>query len=182
MLSSRKFKKVCKSRGANIEELAGRIARGGLSKKNAISAIKNWQKGLMKPIPGRDDIRHLAEGLGVEVNEIKGWRSSYKYAPISPQKARLVSQLIVDRPVQDAMDLLKFTSKRAAGMFDKVLKSAVADADEQQADVDRLFVSEARVDDAGLRIGTKRWIAKDRGRAHPIRKKASHLYVTVAET
>ena len=63
--------------------------------------------------------------------------------------------------------------------MDKVLKSAVADADEQQADVDRLYVSQARVDDAGVRIGTKRWIAKDRGKAHPIRKKASHLYVTV---
>ena len=181
MLSSNKFREVCKRRGASIEELAGRIARGGLSKKQAVTAIKNWQKGLMKPIPSRDDINHLAEGLGVEVNEIKGWRSSYKYAPISPRKARLVSQVIVDRPVQDAMDLLKFTHKRAASMFDKVLKSAVADADEQQADVDRLYVSEARVDDAGVRIGTRRWIPKDRGRAHPIRKKASHLYVTVAE-
>jgi large subunit ribosomal protein L22 len=79
------------------------------------------------------------------------------------------------------MDLLKFTRKRAASMIDKVLKCAVADADEQQADVDNLYVSEARVDDAGIRIGTKRWIPKDRGRAHPIRKKACHIYVTVTE-
>jgi ribosomal protein L22 len=37
------------------------------------------------------------------------------------------------------------------------------------------------VDDAGVRIGTKRWIAKDRGRAHPIRKKACHIHVTVTQ-
>jgi ribosomal protein L22 len=66
-------------------------------------------------------------------------------------------------------------------MIDKVLKSAVADADEQQADTDNLYVSSARVDDAGLRIGTKRFIAKDRGRAHPIRKKACHIHVTVTQ-
>ena len=66
-------------------------------------------------------------------------------------------------------------------MVDKVLKSAVANADEQQAGVDNLYVSEARVDDAGLRIGTKRWIPKDRGRAHPIRKKACHIHITVTE-
>ncbi|HEW79650.1 MAG TPA: 50S ribosomal protein L22 [Phycisphaerales bacterium] len=109
------------------------------------------------------------------------WRSSYRYAPGSASKARLVARLIAGRSVQDAMDILKFTRKRAATMIDKVLKSAVADADEQAADVDNLYVSEARVDDAGVRIGTKRWIPKDRGRAHPIRKKACHIHITVTE-
>jgi large subunit ribosomal protein L22 len=109
------------------------------------------------------------------------WQSSYRYAPISASKARLVTQLVVDRPVQDAMDILKFTRKRAASMVNKVLKCAIADADEQQVDVDNLYVSQIYVEDAGIRIGTKRWMPKDRGRAHPIRKKASHIYVTVAE-
>jgi len=93
----------------------------------------------------------------------------------------LVTQLIVGRTVQDAMDTLKFTRKRAAAIIDKVLKSAVADADEQQADVDNLYVSSARVDDAGNRIGTKRWMPKDRGRAHPINKKACHIHITVTQ-
>jgi large subunit ribosomal protein L22 len=79
------------------------------------------------------------------------------------------------------MDTLKFTRKRAAAMIDKVLRSAVADADEQHADVDSLYVSGACVDDAGIRAGTKRWIAKDRGRAHPIRKKACHIHITVTQ-
>jgi len=66
-------------------------------------------------------------------------------------------------------------------MVDKVLKSAVADADEQQADVDNLYVSKAFVDDAGVRIGTKTWIAKDRGKAHAIRQRACHITVVVAQ-
>jgi large subunit ribosomal protein L22 len=181
MLSSSKLKKLCSERKANAGTLAEQIVRGGLDRQEAMSAIKNWQKGLHSPMPRKGDVERLAAALGVEENEITEWRSSYKYAPVSPRKARLVSALIVGRPVQDAMDILKFTRRRPAEMIDKVLKSAVADADEQQADVDRLYVSEARVDEAGIRAGTKRWRAKDRGRAHPIHKKGCHIYVTVTE-
>ncbi len=165
----------------DIGQLAERLAGPRFDRKQAIAAVKNWQKGLFKPEPSADDIRRLAGALSVEVNNIADWRSSYRFAPMSASKARLVTQLIVGRSVQDAMDILKFTRKRAATMIDKVLRSAVADADEQQADVDNLYVSSARVDDAGIRIGTKRWIPKDRGRAHPIRKKACHIYITVTQ-
>ena len=165
----------------DVERLAGHLVRGGLDQKEAAVAVKNWQKGLFKPEPRADDIRRLADAMSVEVNDLANWRSSYRFAPISARKARLVTQLIVGRSVQDAMDILKFTRKRAATMIDKVLKSAVADADEQQANVDNLYVSSARVDDAGVRIGTKRWIPKDRGRAHPLRKKACHIHVTVTQ-
>jgi len=165
----------------SANELASHLARGGFDRQKATVAVKNWQKGLFKPEPHADDIRHLATALSVDVNDLADWRSSYRFAPISAQKARLVTQLIVGRSVQDAMDILKFTRKRAAPMIDKVLRSAVADADEQQADVDNLYVSCARVDDAGIRIGTKRWIPKDRGRAHPIRKKACHIHITVTQ-
>jgi large subunit ribosomal protein L22 len=135
----------------------------------------------MRPLPHGEDVRRLAEALSVETNEIAAWHSSYMYAPMAERKVRLVTQLIQGRKVQEAMDLLKFTRKRAATMVDQVLKAAVADADEQQADVDRLYVSEARVDEAGVRIGTKRWIPKDRGRAHPSRKRACHIHVTVTQ-
>jgi len=181
MLSANKLKEFCQQRQMGTEQLAGQIVRGGFDKKQAALAIKNWQKGLFKPKPRTDDIRQLAAALSVEVSNLVDWRSSYRFAPISPRKARLVTQLIVDRSVQDAMDILKFTRKRAATMIDKVLRAAVADADEQQADVDSLYVSCARVDDAGVRIGTKRWIPKDRGRTHPIKKKACHIYITVTQ-
>jgi large subunit ribosomal protein L22 len=181
MLSATKLKEVCEQRKTTAEELAESIARGGLEEKQAASAVRNWKKGLFKPAPRAEDVRKLAEALGVEVGDLVDWRSSYRYAPMSARKVRLVTQLIVGRSVQDAMDILKFTRKRAAPMVDKVLKAAVADADEQQADVDGLYVCEARVDDAGVRLGTKRWIPKDRGRAHPIRKRACHIHVTVTQ-
>jgi large subunit ribosomal protein L22 len=181
MLSANKLKKICKQRNTRAEQLAGQLVRGGLDEKAAVKAVKNWQKGLFTPIPRSEDVRNLATALSAEVNDLVEWRSSYRFAPISPRKARLVTELIAGRSAQDAMDVLKFTNKRAATIINKVLKSAVADADEQQADVDNLYVSCSRVDDAGIRIGTKRWIAKDRGRAHRISKKACHIYVTVAQ-
>jgi large subunit ribosomal protein L22 len=182
MLSATKFKEICRQRRVDIEQLAGQLARPGLDKKKAVAAIKNWQNGLFKPRPRKEDVNRLAAALSVEVNDLADWRSSCLYAPFSARKARLLTQLIAGRSVQDAMDILKFTRKRAASMVHKVLKAAVADADEQQADVDNLYISQARVDEAGIRLGTKRWIAKDRGRAHPIRKKACHIHVTVTQT
>ncbi len=181
MLSANKLEQVCQQRRIGPEQLGGQLVRGGLDRRKAAVAVKNWQKGLFRPKPRKEDIRRLASALSVDVNDLVDWCSSYRYAPLSARKARLVTQLIVGRSVQDAMDILKFTRKRAAVMVDKVLKSAVADADEQQADIDNLYISCARVDDAGVRIGTKRWIPKDRGRAHPIRKKACHIYVTVTQ-
>ena len=181
MLSSAKLKKVCEDRKMSADQLAGYLVRGGLDDRKAASAIKNWKKGLLRPIPRRADIEKLASALSVGQTDLLMWKSSCRYAPMSARKARLVTQLISGRSVQDAMDILGFTNKRAAKMVDKVLRTAVADADEQQADVDNLYVSEARIDDAGVRIGTKRWIPKDRGRAHPIRKKACHIHVTVSE-
>ncbi|MHC4476040.1 MAG: 50S ribosomal protein L22 [Planctomycetota bacterium] len=181
MLSAVKLRRFCKEQAVGLDELAGQLVRGGLNSSQAAAAVKNWQRGLLRPIPRQDDIRRLAAALSAEVNELVEWRSCYRYAPMSARKVRLVTQLIVGRGVQDALDVLKFTSKRAARMVEKVLKSAMADADEQQAEVDNLYVSEARVDDAGVRVGTRRWLPKDRGRAHPIRKKACHIYVTVSE-
>jgi len=181
MLSAEKLKELCSERNMSVSELAGQLVRGGLDVKQASAAVKNWQKGLFKPIPRTEDIRRLAAALSAEVNDLSSWSSSCRYAPMSASKARLVSGLISGRPVQDAMDILKFTRKRAAVVINGVLKCAIADADEQNADVDNLYICEARVDDAGLRIGTKQWIPKDRGKAHPIRKKACHVEITVTE-
>jgi len=181
MLSEDKLKELCRQQQVSVDELASHLARGGFDRQKAAVAVKNWQKGLFKPEPKAEDIRRLATALSAEVNDLVDWCSSYRYAPMSARKARLVTEMITGLRVQEAMDVLKFTRKRAATMIDKVLRTAVADADEQQADVDNLYVSSARVDDAGVRVGTKRWIPKDRGRAHPIRKKACHIQVTVTQ-
>ncbi len=104
------------------------------------------------------------------------WTSIHRYARISPRKARLVTGLIAGRHVDDALAILKFTEKRASVLVDKVVRAAIADADEQEADVRRLYVHEARVDEGPT---IKRWRPKDRGRAHPILKRTSHIVVSV---
>jgi len=181
MLSGGRLKELCKQRKVGVEQLADHLAHGALDHDMALTAVKNWQRGLYKPQPQNDDTERLAGALGVEVTELSVWQASYRYAPMSASKVRLVTQLIAGRSVQDALDILSFTHKRAAEMVTKVLKSAIANADEKEADVEKLHVYEARVDNAGYRVGTKRWIPKDRGRAHPIRKQACHIYISVAQ-
>jgi len=181
MLSGKKLKKVSQENKISDSQLAEHLAHGGMDQKDALSAIKNWKKGLYTPNPSRDDVGRLATALGVEAGAISAWSASYRYAPMSARKVRLVTDLISGRDVQDALDVLTFTNKRAAAHVKKLLQSAIANADEQEANVDNLYVFEARVDQAGRRIGTKAWHPKDRGRAHAIRKEASHIYVTVSE-
>lgn len=106
------------------------------------------------------------------------WQAKHRYARISPRKARLLTDLIRQQYVQDALNILKFSPNRAAGMVSKVLTSAVANANEAEADVERLFVQTARVDEGPT---LKRFRPKDRGRAHPIMKRTSHIIVVVEE-
>ena len=106
------------------------------------------------------------------------WKARHRYARISPRKARLIADMIRDREVQDALNVLKFMPNRASGMVAKVLTSAIASADEAEADMDNLYVSEARVDEGPT---MKRFRPKDRGRAHPIMKRTSHIVVAVAQ-
>jgi large subunit ribosomal protein L22 len=104
------------------------------------------------------------------------WQSIHKFARISPTKVRPVMNTIRGLNVQKALNILKFSPQRAAGMISKVISSAVASANEAEANVENLKVSEARVDE-GPRM--KRIQPKDRGRAHPILKRFSHITVVV---
>ena len=106
------------------------------------------------------------------------WRSVHRFARISSRKASLMADVIRGRDVQDALNVLKFMPHRASGMVAKVLTSAVASANEAEADVEHLYVEEAKVD-KGPTI--KRFRPKDRGRAHPILKRTSHITVVVEE-
>jgi large subunit ribosomal protein L22 len=85
-------------------------------------------------------------------------------------------KLISGLNVQKALNILKFSPQRSAVMISKVLTSAIASANEAEADVENLRVSVARVDE-GPRM--KRIQPKDRGRAHPILKRFSHIVVAV---
>ena len=105
--------------------------------------------------------------------------SKYKYARISARKARLVADMIRGKSLDQALTLLNFSKKRAAVMVKKALSAAVADAEQQDADITSLYVSESRVDEGPT---LKRWRPKDRGRAHPINKRTSHIVIAVDET
>ena len=104
--------------------------------------------------------------------------ATHKYARIAPRKARLVMDMIRGRKVDDAMSVLQFSKRRAAVMISKVIKSAVANYNEQTIEQGNgeLIVAVARVD-AGPVI--KRFQPKDRGKAYNIMKRTSHLIVTV---
>ena len=106
------------------------------------------------------------------------WTATHRFARISERKARLVTQLVRGMDCDQAVELLNFTRKRAAHMVNRVLKSAMSNANEQEAAMCRLFVSEARVDSGPI---IKRYRPKDRGRAHPIQKRTSHIIISVDE-
>jgi large subunit ribosomal protein L22 len=106
--------------------------------------------------------------------------SKHRFARIAPRKARLVMDLIRGRDVDDALSMLRFSKKRASEMVEKVIRSAVANANEQETAPIRntLFVSKAHVDPGPI---IKRFQPKDRGKAYPIMKRTSHLVVEVDE-
>ena len=104
------------------------------------------------------------------------WQAAHKYARISSRKVRLVADMVRGLEVQDAVNVLKCPPPRAAAMISKVLSSAISNADEKEADVDRLIVSEIRVGEGPT---IKRFRPKDRGRAHSILKRTSHIIVAV---
>ena len=106
------------------------------------------------------------------------WQARHRYARISPRKVKLVTDMIRGRDVQDALNILKFSPNRAAAMVSKVLTSAIANANEAEANVEDLVVDRAFVDEGPT---IKRFQPKDRGRAHPILKRTSHITVTVEE-
>ncbi len=106
------------------------------------------------------------------------WTAKHNFARIAERKARLVVDLIRGRRCDEAVELLRFTHKRAAPMVDRVLKSAMASANEEEATMSKLYVAEARVDGGPI---IKRFQPKDRGRAHAIQKRTSHIIVTVDE-
>ena len=107
------------------------------------------------------------------------YSSKHRYARISARKARLATGMISGKPIAEARAALKFSKKRSSVLVAKVLESAIANAQdvtEGEIDVRRLVVTEARVDEGPT---MKRFQPKDRGRAHPIMKRTSHIVVSV---
>ena len=125
------------------------------------------------------------------------FRAIHWNAKISPRKARLVMDRVRGLPVSEALDVLKFDRHRGAYLIDRVLKSAIANADQAitngkirtgggdllepqpEVDVDDLYVHDARIDD-GPRL--KRWKPRARGQAYPYQKFYAHITVKLRPT
>ena len=107
-------------------------------------------------------------------------RATAKYIRVSPQKARLVVDLIRGKNAGEAINILKFTKKRVSHEVEKVLRSAISNAEQksENLDVDRLVVSRAYVGD-GPRA--KRIRPAPQGRAFRYQRRMSHITVVVEE-
>jgi large subunit ribosomal protein L22 len=103
-----------------------------------------------------------------------------KHARLSAQKARLVADQIRGLHVEQALNLLSFSSKKGAGIIKKILESAIANAEHNEgADIDELKVAAVQVNEGPT---MKRIRARAKGRASRILKRTSHISVTVAES
>ena len=108
-------------------------------------------------------------------------RAEARYVRVSPQKARLVVDLIRGQKAGDALSILRATNKRIAPSIEKVLRSAIANAENRSADVDvdKLVVSEAYVNE-GPRM--KRVRPAPMGRAYRYQRRMAHIAITVSES
>jgi large subunit ribosomal protein L22 len=104
-------------------------------------------------------------------------RAVHRFARLTPQKARLVVDLIRGKAVEQAIALLEYTPKRGARLVLKALRSAVANAEAtQNVDVDTLFVKRVYVDEGPT---AKRFLTRAHGRATKVFKRTSHITVVV---
>lgn len=102
-----------------------------------------------------------------------------KFQRVSPRKARLVARNVVGKAVEDAMNILRFTPNKPAGVLLNVVKSALANASNLGGvDVDALVVKEIIVNEGP---SWKRFMPRAQGRATKIHKRTSHLTVILAE-
>jgi large subunit ribosomal protein L22 len=104
-----------------------------------------------------------------------------RFLRMSPRKISTVAALVRGKPVEAALNILKFTKRAAAKPVEKLIKSAVANATDKskgQVDVDTLYVKTISVDQGPTQ---RRFMPRAMGRATPIKKKTAHVHVVLAE-
>lgn len=101
-----------------------------------------------------------------------------RYVRISPQKVRMLVGAVKGKPVEQGLNQLKFMPQKAAGIVEKVVRSAVANATNKELDVDSMVISNIIADQGPV---LKRFKARARGRGTRILKRTSHITVILAE-
>jgi large subunit ribosomal protein L22 len=106
-------------------------------------------------------------------------RAIAKYVRVSPQKVRKIIAVVKGKPVEEGLNILKFMPQKAAGIVEKVVRSAVANADQNMGiDVDSLVIGNIVADHGPM---LKRFRARARGRGTRILKRSSHITVILSE-
>lgn len=177
-VDSARLRKRTEELGVTPDQLAEAVEGAGRSPRDAAKAVSNWLTGRDHPRCRKADLERMAEVLGVAPKDIASFTTQVRHHRGSPRKARLVADLVRGKHSDDAQNLLQFSTKRAATNVRKALMAALTEAEENGADTTRCYVTECRVDD-GPHI--KRFRPKDRGRAHPILKRTSHITLSVQE-
>ncbi len=101
---------------------------------------------------------------------------------IGPRKVNVVAALIRRKPVDEALNILRFVPKAAAPILSKLIKSAVAAAGRHpEVDPARLFIKEIRTDQGGLARNARRFVPRAMGRASKIHPRTAHLTLVVSD-
>lgn len=102
-----------------------------------------------------------------------------RYIRVSPQKARLVADMVRGKEVEQARAILKITTKKSARIIQKLLHSAIANAEQKkQMDISALYIKEIVVEGGPVLM---RYKGRAMGRATPIRRRTSHIRMVLAE-
>ncbi len=110
---------------------------------------------------------------------IKSYRASHRFARVTARKARYVMDMVRHKPVENALESLRFTNRRAAPMISKVIQSALQNAiQEGGKEPEDLVIHKAQADEGPT---WKRWQPRARGMAYPIFKRTSHLKIELVD-
>ena len=112
------------------------------------------------------------------------FRASHRFARISARKVRPLADMIRGRYADEALDILRYQPQRGARLLEKVIKSALGNAQDpdqnpgRTVSIDQLFVAEARVDGGPM---FKRLLPRARGMAYIVKKRMSHIHVSLED-
>ena len=107
------------------------------------------------------------------------YKAKHRFADTGPRKIRPFAQLIRGRRADEALELLRFQHNRSARLLEAVLKSALGNAEDRGArHIDELVVAESRVDGGPI---MKRIMPRARGTAYAIKRRYSHIHVTLSD-
>jgi large subunit ribosomal protein L22 len=107
------------------------------------------------------------------------FKALHRYADMSPRKIRPFATLIRGRVADEALELLRFLPNKSARLLEQALKSALGNAEDRGArNIDDLVVTESRVDGGPI---LKRHMPRARGTAYPIKRRYSHIHITLTD-